>query len=80
MAQAAKAPRVPPNVTRLRRPPGTPEPNPAERPWRTLRQDDPSHRAFADHDERLDVVTAAWNRLTPEQLKSIMATDWLRAA
>ncbi len=60
----SKALRVPANVTLLHLPPYSPELNPAERPWRTLRQDYLSNRAFADYDELFDEVKAAWNRLT----------------
>jgi transposase len=74
----SKALRVPPNVTLLHLPPYSPELNPAERPWRTLRQDYLSNRAFTDYDELFEEVKAAWNRLTPEQLMSITATDWVR--
>lgn len=77
---ASKALRVPPNLTLLPLPPYSPELNPAERPWRTLRQDDLSNRTFADYDELFDAVKAAWLKLTPERLMAIMATDWLRAS
>lgn len=76
---SSKALAVPPNLTLLPLPPYSPELNPAERPWRTLRQDELSNRVFADYDELFEAVKAAWLKLTPERLRSIMATDWLRA-
>lgn len=75
----SKALQVPPNLTLLPLPPYSPELNPAERPWRTLRQDDLSNRVYADYDQLFDAVKAAWLKLTPERLMAIMATDWLRA-
>ena len=75
----SKALRVPANVTLLPLPPYSPELNPAERPWRTLRQDYLSNRAFKDYDELFEEVKATWNRLTPDQLMSITDTEWLRA-
>ena len=75
----SKALRVPANVTLLHLPPYSPELNPAERPWRTLRQHYLSNRAFKDYDELFEEVKAAWNRLAPEQLMSVTATEWLRA-
>jgi transposase len=70
---------VPANVTLFPLPPYSPEISPPERIWRTLRQDYLSNRAFEDYDELFAEVGAAWNRLTREQLKSITATEWLRA-
>ena len=76
---ASRALRVPANITLLPLPPYSPELNPAERPWRTMRQDDLSNRVFTDYDDLFEAVKAAWLKLTPERLMSIMATDWLRA-
>ena len=70
---------MPANATLLPLPAYSPELNPAERPWRAMRQDYPNTRPFKDYDELFEEVRAAWNRFTPERLMSITATEWLRA-
>jgi transposase len=70
---------VPANITLHYLPPYGPEVSPPERLWRTMRQDYLSNRAFDDYDELFAEVSAAWNRLTKDQLMSITHTQWLRA-
>jgi transposase len=76
----AKALKVPRNITLLHLPSKSPELNLVERMWRYLRGNYLSNRAYDDYDHLFEVTRNAWNRLTPETLASITATDWLRRA
>lgn len=75
----AKALKVPANVTLLFLPPYAPELNPVERVWGYMRSHYLSNRVYRDYDELFAETTSAWNRLDEDRLKSITATQWLRA-
>jgi transposase len=75
----AKALRVPANVTLLYLPPYSPELNPVERVWGFMRSHYLSNRVYRDYDELFGETTSAWNRLDEARLRSITATEWLRA-
>ena len=66
----ARALRIPGNVTLVPLPPCAPELNPVERVWLSLRERFLSHRLLDDHDAIVNARCAAWNRLTPERLRS----------
>lgn len=69
--------RVPENVTLVPLPPYAPELNPVERVWLYLRERFLSHRLHPDYDAVLDAACGAWQRLTPERLRSLTAYPWL---
>ena len=73
----SKALRVPSSMTLLFLPPYSPELMPMERVWRWMRQHDLSNRVYADATAVDAAVAASWNKLTPERLRSITATNWL---
>ena len=50
---------------------------PRERVWLWMRQHDLSNRVFEDEAAIDRSCNDSWNRLTPERLKTITATDWL---
>jgi len=69
--------RVPDNMTLVPLPPYAPELNPVERVWLYLRERFLSHRLHADYTAVLDAACHAWNRLTPERLRSLTSYPWL---
>jgi len=69
--------KVPASMTLLPLPPYSPELMPMERVWLWMRQHDLSNRVFED-DAAIDrACRESWNKLTPDQLKTITATKWL---
>ncbi len=68
---------VPENITILLLPPYSPELNPVERLWGYMRSHFLANRAFEDYDHRLAAGADAWQRLTPELLRSICRCDYL---
>lgn len=73
----ANALAVPTNMTLLFLPPYAPELMPMERVWGWMRQHDLSNRVFKDEAEIDAACRASWNKLTPERLQTITATEWL---
>ena len=67
----ARALRVPDNVSLVPLPPYAPELNPVERVWLFLRERFLSHRLLGGYDAIVDACCSAWNRLTPERLRSL---------
>jgi hypothetical protein len=57
---------IPENVVLLPLPSYSPELNPIERVWLHLKERYLSHRLLDDYDAIVDVVCAAWNKLTDE--------------
>jgi len=47
------------------------------RVWAWMRQHDLSNRAFKDEADIDQACAESWNKLTPERLRSITATQWL---
>ena len=71
---------VPPSMTLLPLPPYTPELMPMERLWCWMKEHDLSNRVFAD-ETAIDAACAqSWNRLTPERIRTITATEWIERA
>jgi transposase len=71
--------RVPDNVTLQLLPAKSPELNPAELPWREMRQKYLGNRVFSDVDELEDAVSKAWLEVTrkPEAVRSLCGFDWI---
>lgn len=69
--------RVPDSMTLLFLPPYSPELMPMERVWQWMRQHDLSNRVFKDEAAIDHACKESWNKLTPERLKSITATEWI---
>ena len=72
--------RVPGNISLLRLPPYSPELNPQENVWQYLRQDQLSHRVFADYDAIVAACCTAWNALMamPDRIRSIATRAWAK--
>jgi transposase len=73
----ARALAVPDNITILHLPPYAPELNPVERLWAYLRSHYLSNRAYDGYDHLLAAGAQAWQRLTPERLRSVCRCDYL---
>ncbi len=69
--------RVPDNITILYLPPYSPELNPVERLWAYLRGHYLSNRAYEDYNHLLDAGAEAWQKLTPELLRTVCACPYL---
>ncbi len=67
-----------PDVTLVKLPPYAPELNPVERVWLYLRERFLSHRLHADQQAVTDAACNAWNRLTPDRLRSLCDHPWIR--
>jgi transposase len=76
----ARALAVPPNITLLPLPPYSPELNPVERIWLSLRERFLSLRIFADYRAIVDACCIAWNRLVaePDRIRSLCNHPWIR--
>jgi len=68
---------LPENISVLLLPPYSPELNPVERLWAYLRSHYLSNRVFEDYKHLLDAGAQAWQRLTPERLRSVCACPYL---
>lgn len=69
---------VPGNITVLLLPPYSPELNPIENLWHYLRSHYLANRAYDDYPHLLDAGAQAWQKLTPELLRSICACPYLK--
>lgn len=69
--------KVPASMTLLFLPPYSPELMPVERVWLWMRHHDLSNRVFEDGADIDRACHDSWNKLTPERLKTITATEWL---
>ena len=67
----ARALRIPDNVSLVPLPPYAPELNPIERVWLFLRERFLSHRLLGGYKAIVDACCQAWNRLTPDRLRSL---------
>jgi transposase len=74
----ARALKVPASMTLLFLPPYAPELMPMERVWAWMRQHDLGNRVFKDEADIDAACHASWNKLTPERLQTITATEWLK--
>ena len=70
--------RLPDNVTLIPLPRYSPQLNPVERVWLYLRERHLSHRLLADYDAILHALRTAWNKLTPERLRSLTRYAYLQ--
>lgn len=68
---------LPENISVLLLPPYSPELNPVERLWAYLRSHYLSNRVFDDYKHLLNTGAEAWQRLTPERLRSVCACPYL---
>lgn len=70
---------VPKNITLLSLPPNSPELNPAELPWREMRQKYLGNQVFANLHALDSAVVKAWNAVTAntENLRSLCNFDWI---
>ena len=74
---ARKNLKVPDNITLLPLPPYSPELNPVERLWAYVKSHYLANRVFKDYDELMGQSTDAWNKITPDLLRSICNCSWL---
>lgn len=68
---------MPDNITILYLPPYSPELNPVEWLWAYLRSHYLSNRAYEDYNGLFDAGAEAWQKLTPELLRTICACPYL---
>lgn len=68
---------VPDNMTLLHLPPYSPELNPVERLWAYIRSHYLSNKAYDDYQQLFDVTSAAWNKISSSQFKTICNATWL---
>lgn len=70
---------VPENITLLSLPPNSPELNPAELPWREMRQKYLGNQVFPNMDTLDNAVVNAWTTVTQnkENLRSLCNFDWI---
>ena len=70
---------IPDNVTLLHLPPKSPELNPAELPWREMRQKYLGNRVFPTVEELEDEVAKAWLEVTknPDAMRSLCGFHWI---
>jgi transposase len=73
----AKALRVQDSITILHRPPYSPELNPVERLWGSLRSHDLSNRVYEECSRLRDAGAQAWRQLTPNVIRSLCACDYV---
>ena len=71
--------KVPTNVTLVPLPPRSPELNPVENLWHSLRSRHGSNRCYRDYDALREAACDAWQRscLDAELIKSVCAVPWL---
>ena len=74
----AKALQVPENITLLHLPAYSPELNPIERLWAYIKSHYLSNRVYKDYEELFDVAKNAWNKISPDRLRSICNTSWVK--
>jgi transposase len=68
---------LPENITALLPPPYSPELNPVERLWASLRGHYLSNRVFDNYQHLLDAGAEAWQQLPTETLRSVCACPYL---
>lgn len=68
---------VPENISILLLPPYSPELNPVERLWAYMRSHYLSNRAYENYKHLLDAGAQAWQKLTPERLRSVCGCAYL---
>jgi len=74
----AKALKVPENISLLYLPAYSPELNAIERLWGHLKSHYLSNRAYTGYDDLLNSCRDAWNRIAPEQFRSVCQTKWIQ--
>ena len=73
----AKNLKVPYNITLMHLPPYSPELNHIERLWAHIRSHYLSNKAYDDYQQIFDAASAAWNKITSNQFKTICNATWL---
>ena len=68
---------VPENISVLLLPPYSPELNPVERLWAYMRSHFLANRVFDDYTHLLHAGAEAWQKLTPELIRSVCACPYL---
>lgn len=68
---------IPHNISLVFLPSYSPELNPVERVWLYLRERHMSHRLLPGYLNIVDALCTAWNRLTPERLRSLTGYPYL---
>jgi transposase len=72
---------IPKNITPILLPSYSPELNPVENIWQSMRASWLSNSVFETYDEIIDVACEAWNRhhrdATPDQIKTIGMRNWV---
>lgn len=76
----AKALKVPPNITLAPLPPCSPQLNPMERVWLSLRERFLSLRLLEGYDAIVDACCIAWNAIAddPGRLRSLRLYPWIK--
>ena len=73
----AKTLKVPENISFLHLPAYSPELNSIERLWAYFKSHYLSNRAYTDYKDLLRSCRDAWNKITPEQFRTICNTKWI---
>lgn len=70
---------IPDNITLLSLPPKSPELNPAELPWREIRQKYLGNQVYRTVEELDDAVADAWLAITKNQkaIQSLCGFEWI---
>lgn len=74
----SKSLQVPDNITLLLLPPYSPELNPVEQVWQSLRQGFWANRVFSDYEDIVESICAAWNIFAKDtkRVSSLCSRKW----
>ena len=66
------------NITSIHLPPYSPELNPVEQVWRTLRNDSLANRCFSGYDQIINECCEAWNKITSisGKISKLCSREW----
>lgn len=69
-------------ITILTLPPYSPELNPAETIWQSLRQNELANRLYASDEAMVEACCDAWNSFAqaPDLIRSIAGRDWAKVS
>jgi transposase len=73
----AKNLKVPHNITLMHLPPYSPELNSIERLWAYIRSHYLSNKAYDDYQQLFAATSAAWNKISSNQFKTICNATWV---
>lgn len=73
---------VPDNITTITLPPYSPELNPVENVWESLRKNKLSNRLYETYEDIVDACCDAWNAFmaAPESIKSLTQRQWAKVS